>query len=115
MKPQILEIFDVMALIETGRTLATDLANDYGLIALGEIGIGNTTIAAALTCALLRLPPNEVMGLGAASDSAMVERKAQVIVAALARARTANPPVDIRSYALLGPRLVVQSSLCSRV
>ena len=96
-----LEIFDVTALVEAGRRLATDLSADYGLIALGEIGIGNTTIAAALTCALLQLPPEEVVGLGAASDSAMVERKEQVIAAALARARTANPQLASDPYALL--------------
>jgi len=96
-----LEISDVTALIEVGRRLAIDLAVDYGLIALGEIGIGNTTIAAALTCALLQLPPEEVVGLGAASDSAMVERKEQVIAAALARARSANPQLASDPYTLL--------------
>lgn len=96
-----LEVFDVTALIEAGRALATDLAADYGLIALGEVGIGNTTIAAALTCVLLGLTPHEVVGLGAGSDSAMIERKEQVVEAALARAQAANPQLASDPLALL--------------
>lgn len=96
-----LEASDVVALIEAGRALATELATDHGLIALGEVGIGNTTIAAALTCGLLQLPPNEVVGLGAGSDSAMVERKEQVVAAALARAHAANPQFAQDPLALL--------------
>ncbi len=96
-----LEVSDVVALIEAGRALATELAADYGLIALGEVGIGNTTIASALTCGLLQLPPNEVVGLGAGSDSAMVERKEQVVAAAMGRARTSNPQFTQDPLALL--------------
>jgi nicotinate-nucleotide--dimethylbenzimidazole phosphoribosyltransferase len=96
-----LEVFDVIALIEAGRLLAAELAADYGLIALGEIGIGNTTIAAALTCGLLQLPPNEVVGLGAGSDSAMIDRKEEVVTAALARARIAYPYLSSDPLALL--------------
>ncbi len=96
-----LEIFDVIALIEAGRVLANELSVDHGLIAIGEVGIGNTTIAAALTCALLQLAPNEVVGLGAGSDSAMVERKERVVASALARSRTANPQLASDPLALL--------------
>ena len=47
---------DVNRLIEHGQTLGRRLA-DHGLICLGEVGIGNTTVAAALSCALLGLSP----------------------------------------------------------
>ena len=95
-----LETADVIALIDAGRMLAQELSIDYGLMAIGEVGIGNTTIAAALTCALLKIEPKDVVGLGAGSDSAMVERKVQVVTKALARAHSSNPnfagdPLDI--------------------
>lgn len=86
-----LEGFDAEALVGMGRAFGELLAKDFGLIALGEIGIGNTTVAAALTCALLGLAPAEVVGLGAGSDSAMVLRKEDVVARALARSRAANP------------------------
>ena len=59
------------------------------LICLGEAGIGNTTIAAALACALLDLDPEAAVGLGAASDTAMMARKRDVVGRALDRARSA--------------------------
>ena len=68
---------------ETGRRLAQD-----GLVCLGEVGIGNTTVAAALTCALLDMDVDEAVGLGAAADSAMVRRKRAVVAAALKRSRS---------------------------
>jgi nicotinate-nucleotide--dimethylbenzimidazole phosphoribosyltransferase len=77
---------DVSRLIENGRSLGRRLA-DQGLICLGEVGIGNTTVAAALTCVLLDLSPEAAVGLGASADAAMVERKREVIARALARAR----------------------------
>jgi nicotinate-nucleotide--dimethylbenzimidazole phosphoribosyltransferase len=60
------------------------------LVALGEIGVGNTTVAAALACGLLGAEPAEVTGLGSGSDSAMVDRKQSVVTAALTRARGAH-------------------------
>jgi len=96
-----MEAFDVEALIDAGRTLGGEYAANYGLIALGEVGIGNTTVAAALACGLLRVAPNEMVGLGASSDSAMVDRKEQVIAAALARARAAHPHLASDPDALL--------------
>lgn len=102
---------DVHALIENGRALAIELAAEYGLIAIGEVGIGNTTIAAALTCGLLQLSPAEVVGLGAGSDSAMVGQKVRVVSAALARARIADPARTSDPLALLaevgGPEFAV--------
>jgi nicotinate-nucleotide--dimethylbenzimidazole phosphoribosyltransferase len=77
---------DVNRLIEQGRDLGRRLA-DQGLICLGEVGIGNTTVAAALSCALLDLSPEAAVGLGASADASMVERKRDVINRALARAR----------------------------
>lgn len=77
----------VAELIERGRQLGVAAASDHSVIALGEVGIGNTTVAAALSAALLGLPAAEVVGLGAGADSAMLERKQAVVESALARLR----------------------------
>ncbi len=66
---------------ETGITAATK-----GLVILGEVGMGNTTVAAALAALLLDLPASVVVGRGSSSDSAMVERKRSVVHDSLARA-----------------------------
>jgi nicotinate-nucleotide--dimethylbenzimidazole phosphoribosyltransferase len=79
---------DVDRLIAQGRTLGRRLA-EHGLICLGEVGIGNTTVAAALGCALLDLSPESSVGLGASADAAMIARKRDVVSRALARARAA--------------------------
>jgi len=50
----------------------------------GEMGIGNTTAAAALAAALLRLPPERLVGAGTGVDARGVVHKAQVISRALA-------------------------------
>jgi nicotinate-nucleotide--dimethylbenzimidazole phosphoribosyltransferase len=65
---------------DVGRRLAP-----AGLVALGEVGIGNTTVAAALAASLLGLSAEEVAGLGSSADSGIVDRKRDVIGAALAR------------------------------
>jgi nicotinate-nucleotide--dimethylbenzimidazole phosphoribosyltransferase len=56
------------------------------LLISGDLGIGNTTPAAALVAAGLGLPASEVAGRGTGIDDAMLERKMAVIDAALARA-----------------------------
>lgn len=81
-----MRVDDVDRLIEQGGALGRGLAN-HGLICLGEAGIGNTTVAAALSCVLLDLSPEAAVGLGAGADASMLERKRSVISRALARAR----------------------------
>ena len=49
----------------------------------GEMGIGNTTAASALACALLGCPAIELSGPGTGLDAAGVRHKAEVIEAAL--------------------------------
>lgn len=50
----------------------------------GEMGIGNTTTAAALACALLNCAPQELAGPGTGLDAAGVAHKCAVIEGALA-------------------------------
>jgi nicotinate-nucleotide--dimethylbenzimidazole phosphoribosyltransferase len=56
-------------------------------LALGEIGIGNTTAAAALCCVFTGILPERAVGRGTGIDDATLARKTQVVTAALARHR----------------------------
>lgn len=85
-----------------------------GLVALGEVGIGNTTVAAALAAELLSLPAAAAVGLGAGADSAMVERKTEVVAAALARwqrAGVGHPTAALRLAALGGPEFALLTGI----
>jgi nicotinate-nucleotide--dimethylbenzimidazole phosphoribosyltransferase len=81
-----LSVPDAEFLVSRGRELGVDAARD-GLIALGEVGVGNTTVAAALTTLLLGRGARDTVGLGAGADSPMLARKITVVDQALARAR----------------------------
>jgi nicotinate-nucleotide--dimethylbenzimidazole phosphoribosyltransferase len=80
----------VSSLIERGRRLGAAAGQEHRLVALGEVGIGNTTVAAALAAALLDLSAAEVVGLGAGADTTMVRRKTEVVEAAVARMRAGS-------------------------
>jgi nicotinate-nucleotide--dimethylbenzimidazole phosphoribosyltransferase len=73
------------ALVEQGRRYGEGGAGP--VVALGEVGVGNTTPAAALAAVLLDLEPEAAVGLGAGSDTAILGRKRQVVAGALGRAR----------------------------
>jgi len=71
--------------LQAGRHCAQRAqAAEAGLFIGGEMGIGNTTSAAALACALLGCEPTELAGPGTGLDAAGVRRKAEVIERALA-------------------------------
>lgn len=57
----------------------------------GEMGIGNTTSAAAIACSLLGLPAAQLAGPGTGLDAAGVSHKALVIERALAHHRSDQP------------------------
>ena len=76
----------VSAALEVGAALAGELARrEVDCLILGEIGIGNTTTAAALACALTGAPPRDMVGLGTGMDADGLERKRRVVAAALER------------------------------
>lgn len=81
-----------LRLVDGGRRIGAELAA-IGLVILGEVGIGNTTVAAALACAITGAGAEQMVGLGAGSDSHMLERKREVVAAALERTRRLDPPV----------------------
>jgi len=73
------------AALDAGRrSVERAVAADAQLYVGGEIGIGNTTAAAALACALLRAEPDALAGPGTGLDAAGVARKAAVIRRSLA-------------------------------
>ncbi len=98
----------VEELLERGRTIAGNARG--GVLALGEVGVGNTTVAAALTASALGLPPRAVVGLGAGADTAMLARKCDVVERAVAGARTrgcdTTDPLHVLA-ALGGPEFAV--------
>ncbi|HSU74138.1 MAG TPA: 5,6-dimethylbenzimidazole synthase [Terrabacter sp.] len=82
------------ALLALGRERGQALAG-VGPVALGEVGVGNTTVAAAVAAALLGVPAAEVVGRGSSADAPMVERKRDVVARALARVGAAGgAPVE---------------------
>ena len=73
---------------EVGRSVAREeVAAGAQLLLSGDMGIGNTTPAAALIAAGLGLPAGEVTGRGTGVDDAALVRKVQLIDRALARTR----------------------------
>ena len=68
----------------TGIELVGELkARGYGIIATGEMGIGNTTTSSAMMAAFLGLSPAEVTGRGAGLSDEGLQRKIRAIEAGL--------------------------------
>ena len=86
-----------IAAIEVGIDVAWECkAAGYRLLCAGEMGIGNTTSTAAVTAALLELPPEQVTGRGAGLSSDGLQRKIRAITQAIAFNRPdAADPIDV--------------------
>ena len=88
--------------MNAGALLAGELADDgIALLALGEMGIGNTTAAAALAAALLPAEPCLVCGAGTGLDSAGIRRKLDTVGRAL-KANRIDPSLPLEALAALG-------------
>ena len=83
--------------LQTGIDLVGEMkAQGYHLIATGEMGIGNTTAAAALTCVLTGITPMEATGRGAGLSDSGLKRKLHAVTQALEVNRPdPNDPVDV--------------------
>lgn len=80
LKEPALTVSEVLEAVDDGILLVKDLAGKgYSLIATGEMGIGNTTTATALLCALAHMNPDGLTGRGAGLDDAGLVRKKAVI------------------------------------
>ena len=73
--------------VRVGLDLAEDWTRREGfrVVALGEMGIGNTTTAAALITALTGAPADRVVGRGTGVDDPGYLRKCRAVAAAVAR------------------------------
>lgn len=77
---------------EAGREVAdAEISSGADLLIPGDMGIGNTAVAAALVAAVLGLPAEDVVGTGTGLDEAGRARKVAVVAKALARPRGSDP------------------------
>ena len=81
------------AAMEAGMALAAEL--DGNVIGFGEMGIGNTTAAAALMHKLTQIPVANCVGAGTGLSAAGVLHKQRVIEAAVALHASATEPLDV--------------------
>ena len=80
------------------RAVARRATNHLNLLILGEMGIGNTTSAAAIAASLLGENPAALVGAGTGLDSDGIRHKANVIARALALHKLdagAPAPLDV--------------------
>lgn len=90
---------EALACVEAGARVAAELAGrGYRLVGVGEMGIGNTTTAAAMACALAGVPVERAVGRGAGLSGEGLARKAAVVERAL-QVNGADPddPLDVLS------------------
>ena len=85
------------AALFTGVRVAEELiVKGAQVLAAGEMGIGNTTTAAAVTCALLNRDPEELVGRGAGLSDRGLEKKRETVALALSVNRpNAADPIDV--------------------
>ncbi len=78
---------DLGMVLDAGAAAFAELGrrSPFDVLALGEMGIGNTTSAAAIVAAMTGRAPREVVGRGTGIDDARLERKIAVVEGALAR------------------------------
>lgn len=92
----------VQAAVEVGIDVARDLiAQGNRLLAIGDMGIGNTTASAALVSVFTGLDVADVTGRGTGIDNAMLERKVSVIEKAI-RINAASPKDPVAALAGVG-------------
>lgn len=76
------------------RALSRAAAGGADLVIFGEMGIGNTTSAAAVAAAMLALDPGLIVGLGTGVDAAGLARKSAVIETAFRLHGFGRAPAD---------------------
>ena len=79
---------EALRAVGLGIAVAAELARDgVDLLGVGEMGIGNTTAASAITAAMTGLAPQRVTGRGTGIDDATHRHKVDVVARALERNR----------------------------
>jgi nicotinate-nucleotide--dimethylbenzimidazole phosphoribosyltransferase len=87
---------DALDQVQRGIRLADQLAHDgIGVVAVGEMGIGNSTVAAALVASLLDASPSATVGPGTGLDQVALSHKVEVVERALRANRLeSNDPLE---------------------
>jgi nicotinate-nucleotide--dimethylbenzimidazole phosphoribosyltransferase len=99
--------------LEVGIEIARELAGSGAtLIGIGEMGIANSTPAAALLCALTGIPPESMVGRGTGLDDAGVRRKTEVVTRALEIHREALTSGESMLAALGGFEIAAMAGVC---
>ena len=94
--------FEARAAVEVGIEVARELVRDGArVIATGDMGIGNSTAAAALTAVFTGEPASAVTGRGTGVDDTALERKIATIVRALEVNRP-DPAKPLAALAAVG-------------
>ncbi|MEM9729939.1 MAG: nicotinate-nucleotide--dimethylbenzimidazole phosphoribosyltransferase [Myxococcota bacterium] len=83
--------------LAAGRKAVDRLPSETTVLLLGEMGIGNTTLASAMACALLDRDPAEMVGRGTGIDDPALANKRIVVADAVARLRDRNPRTVLRA------------------
>ena len=93
-------------------------ANPFDVLALGEMGIANTTSASAIIAAFTGKPPSCIVGRGTGIDDARLARKIAVVEAALGRMRDRGweeTAVQVGGYEIVGLAGVILAAARARV
>jgi nicotinate-nucleotide--dimethylbenzimidazole phosphoribosyltransferase len=104
---------EAVAGILAGAEIAGELVSEgYAIVATGDMGIGNTTAAAAVCAALLPAEPQAVCGRGTGVDDDGLCRKVEAVRSALAVNRP-DPADPVGALAAVGGyELAVLAGVC---
>jgi nicotinate-nucleotide--dimethylbenzimidazole phosphoribosyltransferase len=99
--------------LEVGIEVARDLARSGAtLIGIGEMGIANSTSAAAILSAITHIAPDAMVGRGTGLDDAGIRRKTDVVVRALELHRGALGDGESMLAALGGFEIAAMAGVC---
>jgi nicotinate-nucleotide--dimethylbenzimidazole phosphoribosyltransferase len=91
---------------------------DPQIVALGDMGIGNTTSASAMICALADADPEDVVGRGTGIDDETLRRKLAVVGAAYGRVRGADwrtVASEVGGYEIVGLAGTLLAAAAARI
>jgi nicotinate-nucleotide--dimethylbenzimidazole phosphoribosyltransferase len=104
--------------VAAGATAFEMIRTPFDVLALGEMGIANTTSAAAVVAALSGWPANAVVGRGTGIDDARLAKKIGVIERALARVDGADwksVASEVGGYEIVGLAGAILSAARARI
>jgi nicotinate-nucleotide--dimethylbenzimidazole phosphoribosyltransferase len=85
--PAMTDVQCEQALTRGAKLARAEIAAGSNVLGFGEMGIGNTSAAAALMCMLCRLPPQDCVGRGTGLDDEGLSRKVTIIEQAVRQHR----------------------------